>query len=55
VFGQLLSLIETGNNSWLRVASMLKPAADAGASEGLNGALSIALVKRPQEVLRVFR
>lgn len=48
---RVVEKIATGENDWLEVAKALKPASDAGASEDLNGALAVALVKRPVEVL----
>lgn len=48
---RVVEKIATGANDWLEVAKALKPASDAGASEDLNGALAMALVKRPVEVL----
>ncbi|MEA5115001.1 MAG: hypothetical protein VB050_13340 [Geobacteraceae bacterium] len=51
----MIGKIETGDKGWLQVASSLKLAADAGASEDLNGALAVALLKNPVDVLTIVQ
>lgn len=52
VFEALLSQVETGDPRWLRIAVALRTVSDAGASEGLSGALSVALAAQTDNVLR---
>lgn len=52
---RMVGKIETGDKGWLQVASSLKLAADAGASEDLNGALAVALLKNPDDVLTLVQ
>lgn len=47
--------ISSANKEWLEVAVFLKPEADAGASEEINDALSLALLKRPDRVLPILK
>jgi hypothetical protein len=53
VFDSFLEKVRTGDRQWLRLAARLRSASDAGASEGLDGAMSDALPRAPEEVLRV--
>jgi hypothetical protein len=46
--------ISSGNSDWLDVAKELYPATDAGASEEMGDALSLALLKRPYAVLPIL-
>lgn len=48
---RLIDKIESGEKGWLDVAKALKPASDAGASEDLSGAVAVALLKNPIDVL----
>jgi len=48
---KLIEKIESGEKKWLEVAKSLKSASDAGSSEDLNGAMSLALLKNPLDVL----
>lgn len=50
-FYAFLREVASGDSRWLNVAALLKPVADAGASEMLDGALSEALAKAPRRVL----
>jgi hypothetical protein len=52
---RLIDKIETGEKKWLVVAKSLKPASDAGSSEDLNGAMSLALLKNPLDVLTMIQ
>jgi len=52
---RIIGKIETGDKEWLQVASSLKVAADAGGSEDLNGALALALLKNPVDVLTLVQ
>lgn len=52
---RLMEHIESGEKKWLEVAKSLKPASDAGTSEDLNGAMSLALLKNPLEVLTLIQ
>jgi hypothetical protein len=47
--------ISSGDSQWLEVAKTLRPATDAGASEEMDDALSLALLKRPYAVLPVLK
>lgn len=47
--------ISSGDPQWLQVAKILRPSTDAGASEEMNNALSLALLKRPYAVLPVLK
>jgi len=47
--------ISSGDSEWLEVAIILYPAADAGAGEEMDDALSLALLKRPNAVLPVVK
>lgn len=49
---QVLAGISTGNPEWLKIASVLRGASEAGASEELTLALGEALGNRPLDVLR---
>jgi hypothetical protein len=48
---RMMEKIGSGESRWLEVAQLLKPASDAGSSEDLNGALAVALLKNPGDVL----
>ncbi len=50
-FGRVISGIESGDPSWLEVATALRPFSDAGASLSLNYAVALALPKAPDRVL----
>ena len=50
-FRRVLSGIESGDPSWLKVAAALRPFSDAGASLSLNYAVALALPKAPDRVL----
>ncbi|WP_416046881.1 hypothetical protein [Cupriavidus basilensis] len=50
-FGHVLSGIESGDTSWLKVATALRPFSDAGASLALDYAVALALPKTPNRVL----
>jgi len=52
---RLMEKIESGEKKWLEVAKSLKPASDAGSSEELNGAMSLALLKNPLDVLSMIQ
>ena len=47
--------IASGKSEWLQVAALLKPASDAGGSEDLSDAVSEALPKNPEVVLRFVK
>lgn len=47
--------ISSGEKQWLDVAVVLKPGTDAGASEELNDALSLALLRQPDLVLPILK
>jgi hypothetical protein len=47
--------ISSGDKQWLDVAVVLKPGTDAGASEELNDALSLALLRQPDLVLPILK
>lgn len=47
--------IASGEKQWLDVAVILKPGTDAGASEELNDALLLALLKQPDLVLPILK
>lgn len=47
--------IATGDSAWLLVATTLRPASDAGDSEGLDVTLGLALPNAPEGVLRALR
>lgn len=47
--------ISSGEKQWLEVAEILKPGTDAGSSEELNDALSLALLKHPDHVLPILK
>ena len=48
---QLLSGVRSAKLQWLEAAKALAPGADAGASEELNDAISVALLKTPYRLL----
>lgn len=48
---RVIEMIESGERNWLEVAKALKPASDAGASQDLNGAMAVALLKNSPDVL----
>ncbi|WP_321802726.1 hypothetical protein [Burkholderia sp. BCC1993] len=50
-FDHVLSGVESGDASWLKVAIALRPFADAGASLSLDYAVARALPKAPNRVL----
>jgi hypothetical protein len=50
-FETLLSGIESADPAWLKVAVLLRPFSDAGASEGLDNAVALALPKSPERIL----
>jgi hypothetical protein len=50
-FNVVLSGIESADPAWLRVALLLKPFSDAGASESLDDAVALALPKSPERIL----
>lgn len=50
-FDQVMSGIESGDPSWLKVAAALRPYSDAGASLSLAYAVARALPKAPENVL----
>lgn len=50
-FDQVVSGIESGDPSWLKVAVALKPFSDAGASPSINYAVARALPNAPERVL----
>ena len=47
--------ISSGDSEWLKVAKELYPATDAGASEEMDDALSLALLKRPYAALPILK
>jgi hypothetical protein len=47
--------IASGKAEWLQVAELLRPVSDAGASEDLSDAISNALPKNPEGVLRFVK
>lgn len=47
--------ISSGEKQWLEAAVILKPGTDAGASEEMNDALSLALLKRPDLALPIMK
>ena len=47
--------ISSREKQWLEVAVVLKPGTDAGASEELNDALSLALLRQPDLVLPILK
>lgn len=51
----LLDKVSAGQPGWLKVAADLRTGTDAGASEGLDAAISEAIRRRPAEVLRLFQ
>ena len=53
-WADLVKGVESGNRSWLTVASRLHSAADAGASESLTLAAGVALVLAPADVLSIL-
>jgi len=50
-FGRVLSGVEAGEPTWLKVATQLRPFADGGASLSLDYAVARALPKAPEAVL----
>lgn len=54
-FDHVMSGIESGDPSWLKVAAALKPFSDAGASLSLTYAVAHALPKAPDKVLALTR
>lgn len=48
---QVLAGVRSAKPKWLETAKALAPGADAGASEELNDAISVALLKAPYELL----
>ena len=50
-FGRVISGIESGDPSWLKIAASLRPFSDAAASLSLDYAVAIALPKAPDRVL----
>jgi hypothetical protein len=50
-FGRVVSGIESGDPSWLKVALALRPFSDGGASLSINYAVARALPKAPNRVL----
>lgn len=50
-FDRALSGIESGDPSWLKVATVLHPYSDAAASLSLDYAVALALPKAPERVL----
>jgi hypothetical protein len=50
-FDDVLSGIESGDPSWLKVATVLHPYSDAAASLSLDYAVALALPKAPERVL----
>jgi hypothetical protein len=54
VFESFLRSVETGSHTWLRLAAKLKGASDAGSSESLISAVSLAIVRRPENVIRLL-
>ena len=48
---QVLAGVRSAKPQWLEVAKALAPGADAGASEELNDAISVALPKAPYQLL----
>ena len=53
-FGRVISGIESGDPSWLKVATVLRPFSDAGASLSLDYAVARALPKAPNRVLALI-
>ena len=51
VFNAFVEKVASGEVQWLDLATRLRPASDAGASEGLDGAVSGALPRNPTAVL----
>jgi hypothetical protein len=47
--------ISSGKKQWVDVAVVLKPGTDAGSSEELNDALSLALLRQPDLVLPILK
>jgi hypothetical protein len=54
VFEGLLDKVETGDPLWLQIAVALRAVSDGGASEGLVAAVSVALTRQPENVLRLL-
>jgi hypothetical protein len=50
-FGHMLAGVESGDGSWLQVATALRPFADGAASLSLDYAVALALPKAPDKVL----
>jgi hypothetical protein len=50
-FGRMLARVESGDASWLQVATALRPFADGSASLSLDYAVARALPKAPSRVL----
>lgn len=53
-YGYVFSGIESGDASWLKVASALRPFSDAGATLTLDFAVARALPKAPERVLALI-
>jgi hypothetical protein len=53
VFDAFVEKVALGDVEWLTLAGRLKPVSDAGASEGLDGALSGALLHNPSATLNL--
>jgi hypothetical protein len=49
----LLTKVETGQEGWLKVATAIRPATDAGASEMLTLAVAAALYRNPRSTLKL--
>ncbi len=54
VFDQICSRIESGDPLWLKVASALRPAADAASAEELDFSVARALPNSPRGVLSMI-
>lgn len=54
-FDRVMSGIESGDPSWLKVAVGLKPFSDAGASLSIKYAVALALPRAPDQVLPLTR
>jgi len=50
-FGRMLAGVESGDDSWLQVATALRPFADGSASLSIDYAVALALPKAPNKVL----
>lgn len=53
-FETLLNHVESGDREWLNIAVKLRSVSDAGASEMLEASVSVALAKRPANVLAIL-